>query len=294
MAFTRPLQASAAPDEPLDLYEFDWDYDGPYDYVTDFASVKGRGKRAEVCTPHPTTDGTPPFVIVPLNNSPLTVLIDATDFHLVRGRAWCKYDGASTSYAFTSARKGIGPRADMHRLIIGVADSHLWVDHIDGNGLNNRRHNLRIAVGGQNQAHRIRLQDRNTSGYAGVRKAAKSERWEAFIRWEGHRYFLGAYVDKQKAAEVRRAAEVMLFGEFAPTFTKGMDRLVGKYATLRDLVRGEHESKGSTGLRCVQHPYNQWIVVVRGVRLGAFSTAEEAVAVRDAYEAEHGIGFDHA
>lgn len=235
-----------------------------------------------------------PVCIIVLGKSVLTALVDAADLPMLEARSWYVYKGGSTRYAYSPAKRGVGPRVDMHRLIMGVHRREEWVDHLDGNGLDNRRQNLRIAVGGQNQAHRIKLQARNTSGFAGVRKSAKSSRWEAFIRWEGKRHFLGAFVDKIKAAEVRKAAEVILFGAFAPQFSQGMDRLVGKYQTIADLVRGECESKGSTGIRNVQHPHLKWIVIVRGVRLGSFDRVEKAVQVRDAYEREHGVGHDHA
>lgn len=55
----------------------------------------------------------------------------------------------------------------MHRLIMDVTDPKIQVDHRSGDGLNNQRHNLRLATNAQNSCNQ-RLSRANTSGYRGV------------------------------------------------------------------------------------------------------------------------------
>jgi len=88
------------------------------------------------------------------------------------------------------------------------------IDHRDGNPLNNRWTNLRLATHTNNAANRPRL-PRNTSGFKGVSFDRRRGAWAAQITKEGKRYFIGRYATPEEAhaAYVAKARE--LFGEFA-------------------------------------------------------------------------------
>src|SRR5688572_29872489 len=85
------------------------------------------------------------------------VLVDAEDLSLVRKHSWHASRKRTVVYARTSVKDGDGPNRrsmPMHRLILGVTDPRIEVDHINGNGLDNRRSNLRLATHADNSANR--------------------------------------------------------------------------------------------------------------------------------------------
>lgn len=87
------------------------------------------------------------------------------------------------------------------------------LDHIDGNRLNNRINNLRVATSSQNQANsRVRL---NSSGYKGVTWHAQAKRWQAQIKDQTGCRYLGLYETPELAHAAYVAAAHELFGEFA-------------------------------------------------------------------------------
>jgi len=102
----------------------------------------------------------------------------------------------------------------MHRLILGLTDGSLEVDHIDGDGLHNWRSNLRTATTAQNR-HNSPAPVDNTSGFKGVSWNKRQKRWGAYITAFGKRKHLGWFVNKEEAAQSRAKAEIEMFGEFA-------------------------------------------------------------------------------
>lgn len=105
----------------------------------------------------------------------------------------------------------------MHRLIINP-DSKLHIDHINGDPLDNRRCNLRIATIGQNARNRG-IQKNNKCGYKGVHKS-KSNRgtkisWRAQIQVDGKLLHLGCFSSKKQASEAYVLAAKKYHGEFS-------------------------------------------------------------------------------
>jgi hypothetical protein len=87
-------------------------------------------------------------------------------------------------------------------------------DHIDRNGLNCRRSNLRAADSSQQQAHRG-CQKNNSSGFKGVSWFKALGKWQARIQVNRKQRHLGFFDDKIEAAKVRDRAALEAFGEFA-------------------------------------------------------------------------------
>lgn len=103
------------------------------------------------------------------------VTIDEEDWPLVRELKW-HCSGTHCGKLYAQHRRGkAGVTIIMHRLILGV-EKGTFVDHIDGNGLNNRRCNLRIATVSQNNANRDFK--RTQSQFRGVRKLSNTS-WYA-------------------------------------------------------------------------------------------------------------------
>ena len=80
------------------------------------------------------------------------------------------------------------------------------IDHIDGNGLNNRLSNLRDVSHSENQRNQ-RLHSRNKSGYRGVSLDRRTGKWQAHIWSNGKRIYLGRFDTALAAGEARTAAE---------------------------------------------------------------------------------------
>jgi len=95
---------------------------------------------------------------------------------------------------------------------------HGWVpdevDHINGNGMDNRIQNLRPATTAQNAQNRSLLIT-NTTGYKGVRTHKRSKRFQAQMRINGKQKHLGTFDTKELAAEFLDLARDMVHGDYA-------------------------------------------------------------------------------
>lgn len=88
------------------------------------------------------------------------------------------------------------------------------VDHIDGNTFNNHPSNLRLSTQSENMQN-TKINNKNTSGYKGVNWVEHGQCWQCRITVNGKRIFLGAFKDKEKAAQAYTQAAQLYFGEFA-------------------------------------------------------------------------------
>jgi len=150
---------------------------------------------------------------VPLTRG-LVALVDAGDFDAVLSAGkWHATPGRHTFYARHGYwRDGKSGSVQMHTFLTGWP----FVDHANGNGLDNRRSNLRQSTHAQNMAN-SRLNKNNTSGFRGVSRNGSS--WGAQIRLGGRPTYLGTHDTPQSAARAYDAAALEHFGEFAqPNF----------------------------------------------------------------------------
>lgn len=99
----------------------------------------------------------------------------------------------------------------MHRLIMGAEPGQV-VDHINGEGLDNRRENLRVCTHRQNQQNRRRSVN-NKTGYKGV--IFHENRYRASIQLDGKQSPVGAFRCPLKAARAYDVAALKHYGEFA-------------------------------------------------------------------------------
>lgn len=142
---------------------------------------------------------------IPLTRG-LVALIDDTDESLVASFKWYARDNKLTRYAARSIRRPEGVSTlYMHRLLTG------WVavDHRNGDGLDNRRENLRQASALENAVNRS--QRTHSSRFKGVTWNEARRQWRAQIQ----RTYLGSFASEEAAALVYDDAARQLFGEFA-------------------------------------------------------------------------------
>jgi hypothetical protein len=150
------------------------------------------------------------IVKIPLTRG-LIATIDAADFGRVSGYRWNVLRRGRVTYA--QAAHGVL----MHRLILGLEPgSGQRVDHIDHDGLNNRRENLRLVTQAQNCANQ-RPRIGTKGGFKGVARVGNNWRAEVRRRVNGkmERHYLGTFPSPALAALAYDAKAVELFGEFA-------------------------------------------------------------------------------
>ncbi len=141
----------------------------------------------------------PTAMLVPLPNSEFAI-IDAADAPLVSWANWSA-SGKGVRYAVTVVKKnGKNRYLRMHGVILGLTDERL-TDHKDGNGLNNRRSNLRPATTHENAANRIR-QNISASGFKGVHWDERTGRIYAYVKKHGKTTYLGYFTTREEAALV--------------------------------------------------------------------------------------------
>ena len=137
-------------------------------------------------------------------------LVDADDYYRLSKFQWyAKYSG-STFYA---VRNHSGKSVKMHREIMG-GPGHLLVDHIDRNGLNNRRSNLRFCTSSQNLCNTVSIRG-SSSRYKGVCWHKREKQWVASIQFKKKSYYLGDFDNEIDAAKAYDKKAKVLHGEFA-------------------------------------------------------------------------------
>lgn len=148
---------------------------------------------------------------IPLSRG-LVALIDEADAPAITGLRWHAVARRRTFYAVAETRPAAGVRKGiyMHRLVIA---STTMVDHINGNGLDNRRVNLRAATNAENQWNRIKTT--GASKYKGVRLHKASGLWNPRIRVNNRVHSLGYHRTEEAAALAYDDAARRLHGEFA-------------------------------------------------------------------------------
>ena len=104
-----------------------------------------------------------------------------------------------------------------HRIIMAMITGSVdfgYVDHIDGDRLNNSRSNLRVATNGQNIAN-SKSRAGSSSRFLGVGLHTQNKNWMASITKGGVQKYLGVYKSEEEAAMAYDAAAKDLHGEFA-------------------------------------------------------------------------------
>lgn len=154
--------------------------------------------------------------VVPISRG-LRAIVDVFDLPLVNTFRWHAHRAKRTSYArgFRVGSSGQRIQIYMHRLLMnpGVAE----VDHRNGDGLDNRRENLRVCTRAQNSSNQ-RKQLNRTSPFKGVvrkRRAWGRFAWISQIKDGGKHRYLGTFASELEAARAYNDCARNLFGEFS-------------------------------------------------------------------------------
>lgn len=142
-------------------------------------------------------------------------LVDAEDLSLVGQQRWYARITPRNVYALAnrSRKERKTTKIIMHRVITG-ARKGIEVDHIDGNGLNNTRENLRLCTRKQN-ARNVKSHCDSNSKFLGVCKPKHSGRWRAQIGIGGKQTHIGYFDTEIEAAIEYDKKAIEVFGKFA-------------------------------------------------------------------------------
>jgi hypothetical protein len=153
------------------------------------------------------------MIVLPYKRIPvgtLVALVDEEDYERVSQYRWSPARGRDTTYAMSRSGK---TTIYLHRTVLSEPPCP-EVDHKDGNGLDNRKFNLRVATHQQNLCNQ-RLSRANTSGYSGVSWNRRRRKWVAQTKHYGKAIQIGLFDSKVDAALARDEYMRAHYGEYA-------------------------------------------------------------------------------
>lgn len=149
-------------------------------------------------------------------------MVDDEDYDFLMQWKWCASSaiGRNTRYATRSelyTKNKLRPCVKMHRVILKITDPNTKVDHINHDGLDNQKINLRIGTHAQNMMNRTGY---GRSKYLGVSADSSSAkggkiRWVARVSHQKKRIHLGVFDNEIDAALAYNEAAEKYYGEFA-------------------------------------------------------------------------------
>lgn len=160
---------------------------------------------------------------IKLGESGKYALVDDADYEWLNQWTWFW----SAGYAVRKTPRPEQKQFIMHRVIMNAPKStQIVVDHINCNGLDNRRSNLRFANRSQNRANGVSPRIKKTSLFKGVslnkiKTLSRYKKWYTYYYWKaeitcnGKNYFLGRFKSETEAAKAYDKKAKELFGEFA-------------------------------------------------------------------------------
>lgn len=158
---------------------------------------------------------------IPLTKG-LFAIVDEEDYEKLSKIKWRSLlSSKNISYAIRTIQQNYKKENIlMHRFVLNLSDKTLHIDHINGNGLDNRKSNLRITNRNGNMRNLTRERVNNTSGYRGVSFDKESNKWLSYIYINRKQKKLGRFTNKEDAAIAFDKAAKSLFGDFCGKLNK--------------------------------------------------------------------------
>ena len=141
-------------------------------------------------------------------------IVDGVDYDKIKMYRWGACRDGKVFYARAGIKNNDGgyTNKSMHRLLMNARG--LQIDHRNGNGLDNRKCNIRKATDNQNKRNRTK-QNNNTSGFKGVSFCKRRKKWVANIKVNNRNISLGRFITPEAAALAYKAATIKYHKDFA-------------------------------------------------------------------------------
>jgi len=151
--------------------------------------------------------------LIPLTKGAVAT-VDAADYDEIAACMWHVKSWRGKQYAMrTVKRNGVKRTFYMHRVLMQPGPG-LEIDHIDGDGLNNRRTNLRVVTRSQNQKNMRHHRD-SLNPYKGIHRDKARQVWVGTIWVAPHNIYLGGFAEPKDAALAYDEAALRYYGPFA-------------------------------------------------------------------------------
>lgn len=142
-------------------------------------------------------------------------LVDDEDYEWLSNYKWHYNNGYASRRLLVKENRGFGS-VFMHQEILETKGNEKRADHINRNGLDNRRSNLRLATASQNAMNKV--MSNGSSKYKGVRKRTSGKRrkiWRATVWKDNQPINLGTYLTEEEAARAYNKKALEIHGQFA-------------------------------------------------------------------------------
>lgn len=224
---------------------------------------------------------------IPLTRGKFAIVDDA-DYEYLSQFKWYVREqkhvhGPSTFYA---RRKSGGKTIQMHRVILGLKPGDkLVVDHINHDGLDNRRENLRVGTHAQNVANM--KSNHGSSRFKGVVWDKSASNWKAHIKKDQKVTHIGYYPTEEMAARSYDEKALELFGEYALlNFGPDDPESAEDIQRRREAYLASHVVKTSRFKGVSWHKAaSKWVASIqkdkKQFHLGSFATEEDAAMIYD-------------
>ena len=154
------------------------------------------------------------IIIISKKHGKKILIIDDNDFDKISKYTWNIDRNQNIFYAKTNIRiNGKQIKLKMHRFIMGAVRGQ-QIDHINGNGLDNRKCNLRFCTIAENRRN-VGRQKNNTSGYKGVYFNKRRGKYSSEIMADSKKIFLGYFTTIEEAYAAYCEAAKKYHGKFA-------------------------------------------------------------------------------
>lgn len=146
-------------------------------------------------------------------------LVDDDDYYWLSQWNWFAVEIKNTWYARRSKKKGILRSNEkyeiyLHRIVMRCSDIDFVIDHLDKNGLNNQKENLRMCTKSENNKHTSSHKN-SSSQYLGVSYDKNRNKWSANLMNNGKRILFKRYNTEIEAAKAYDITAKTQFGVYA-------------------------------------------------------------------------------